>query len=303
MKNSIGTRSVVGSARGTGLVTAVISDSPWGNTLYVQSTHRRASDSNRTGRQRDHPLKTLRKALELCNNGDIILVGEGHAENFSEAIAVSKRGVQIVGLGVGQRRPTFTSNTLASAYMSVTGAGVRLSNLRFRCGFDALTRVLDLVASASVEDCEFGNVATTQPINVINAASGADGCQILRCRTGQNTAAAGTSAFIVVSGNRCVIRDCFIRGDYSVACITNTTGGKDNVIQGNLLENDNAVDVCINVGNVAATGWIADNYMRVATDAQVTWITQGGASLMQLAENYGVNNNQETAILEGTASI
>jgi hypothetical protein len=306
MRGLIGTRNIAGAIRGSDLVTAVLSDSPWGNTLYVQSTHIRASDSNRTGQDIDFPLATLKRALAICNDGDVILVGESHVEDIIDVTnwVLANSGVHVVGLGFGDNRPTFTLTTSTSAAMKVTGPGNRISNCRFICGVDGCTNVLRITSAAIgtlIHECEFGNVTAMQATTMISATA-AD-IHVVGCRTGDNTATAGSLYFIALLGDRGVVRDCYIRGDYSSTCVFVDGVSADVEVCNNLLENTNAVDVCIKTTDFANSGWIANNYMRIATDAELTWITQGTASLVQLAQNFGVNDNQETGILEGTASI
>ncbi len=58
---------------------------------------------------------------------------------------------------------------------------------------------------------------------------------------------------------------------------------------------------CITWALASSTGWIADNKCRNMTDANLAWIVVTSGD-MQLDNNKGVNNSNETAILIGTPS-
>ena len=110
-----------------------------------------------------------------------------------------------------------------------------------------------------------------------------------------------TSQILLIGCDRTIIRNCKMYGDCSAANIEVTTTLASNMLIENCdIENLNAVDVCIE-GFAAITGSIRYNTCRVATDAQTTWINTPGNA--QLFENYGVNNDGETGILIGTASV
>ncbi len=60
-----------------------------GTTFFVDSGHASAADSSATnwGKRKDQPFATVDYAIGKCaaNNGDIIFVMPGHAENISAA--------------------------------------------------------------------------------------------------------------------------------------------------------------------------------------------------------------------------
>jgi len=310
MGNLIGTRNISGRARNGGLVTAVISDSPWGKTYYVQSTHSRASDTNRSGTDIDHPLKTVKQALAQCANtsnnhdGAVILVGEGHLETVDDATSwdLSNDSIQIVGLGTGTNRPTFTFDTLTTSTFTISGAGNRVTGCRFVCGLDAVVSLLTVTGNGNeIEGCEFSTTAAMQP--VVYCTVTGDDCKVLNCTTGANTTTAGSTSCVRVNGDRNVVANCYLDGDYSAACVDNTVAALGLLIENNALRNENAVDCCIAIGNVASTGIIRLNHMEVATDAQTTWITYGAAALCTEYENYGANQPVERGKITGTASV
>jgi hypothetical protein len=112
------------------------------------------SDGN-NGLSPSQPLATLAKAITLVTAGkdDVIFVLAGHAESLGAAAAVacSKAGFSIVGLGNGRTRPVFTWTT-TDATWTVSGANVAIYNLVFIGeGIDAVVTMFSITA----DECQF----------------------------------------------------------------------------------------------------------------------------------------------------
>lgn len=99
------------------------------------------------------PLATVAEAVNraVASRGDIIVVGPGHAETYSSAgaLALSKAGVCVVGLGSGSSRPTFTLDTATTASITVTAANVTVHNCIVTANF------ADIVAAFTVSSTDF----------------------------------------------------------------------------------------------------------------------------------------------------
>ena len=116
------------------------------------------SDGNDGSYQR--PYSTITKAIAACtaSRGDVILVMPGHAESVASAgaIAFSKAGVALIGLGSGTLRPTFTFTTATTASITVTGANVTISNVRCIGGFaDVATAFSVSATNCTLDSIEF----------------------------------------------------------------------------------------------------------------------------------------------------
>lgn len=251
------------------------------------------------------PLATIDAAIGKCTagRGDVIFVMPSHTETVSAAggITCDVASVAIVGLGSGDDRPTITFTTATAADIEIDAANVTLANLRFVCDIDAAVGPIDVDAAyCQIFDCEFIDLGTDNALRWILTDANADNLHVAGC-VNAGTATAGNVAFITLTGpDHVIIEDCISEGDFSAANIqVVTTAVTDAVIRNNVLENANAVDVCIE-GLAASTGWIANNYCRIATDAQLTGINTPGA--MSLFENYQVNADGETGKLVGTVS-
>lgn len=135
-----------------------------GNTFFVDSGHNNADDDN-SGKNSNQPLATLDAAIGKCTatNGDIIYVAPGHTETYSAAgaLTLDVAGVTIIGMGVGNARPTITFDTAATVDIDVTAADVQIHNMIFSMNYADVTQVFDLSAAGfTINQCRFVDAAT-----------------------------------------------------------------------------------------------------------------------------------------------
>lgn len=126
-----------------------------GNYWYVcNRTGANGSDGNEG--TADMPFATLAFAISKCvaDQGDVIIILSGHAENVASAAAIAANiaGITIIGEGNGSDRPTFTFITSTAATFTITAANVTITNIVGVCGIDVL--VSPFVISAA--GCTFG---------------------------------------------------------------------------------------------------------------------------------------------------
>lgn len=156
-----------------GVPTMGVSDLPLttnGNYYFVSSTT--GSDGN-TGAA-DNPFATLDFAIGRCtaNQGDTIVLCQNHAETLTAAGSVTAdvAGINIIGLGTGDDRPTFTFGTAASASFLVTAANVYITNIVGVSGIDALTNPFHIqAAGCTLGDPVNGFVEWQDPDNTKQA--------------------------------------------------------------------------------------------------------------------------------------
>jgi hypothetical protein len=186
----------------------------------------------------DSPFSTLDSAIGQCvaNRGDIIFIKPGHAENVATAgaIAADVAGVAIVGLGVGNARPTFTW-TAAAATLTVTGANVSFANMRFVNNFADVATMFDVSGTGdelSFENCLFTDTSTIlNAIDFITMATGADGLSIRNSRV-VGKSASNDSFITGVAHDRIYIENCQIQFDVAqtaVVGLIETSGNATNV--------------------------------------------------------------------------
>jgi hypothetical protein len=150
-----------------------------GRIWFVSNTNPVGSN-DAAGDDPVRPLRTLANALTKvrANRGDYIVILPGHAETITTALTLSTAGVTIIGLGVGQSRPVFTSSG-AIDLVNVTAADCRIENVRL-VGAASCTAHLNIAAAGlQVENCIFTHPAA--PTESVTIASGADRFSFNNC--------------------------------------------------------------------------------------------------------------------------
>ena len=280
------------------------------------------------GSSPSYPLSTLfgasgalAKLNATTNRGHVIFVMPGHAENISTADHASNTGAAdsfaIVGLGTGTSRPTFTWS-VATATWLVDTANVALDNLRLLmagpAGSTALTVAAPITISAAgcqIRNCyiQTGIDADQLSTDSIITTAAADDLVIENNQVIGAAAAEQTTVFKFIGCDRLVFRNNYVVG--GVATDTDgllhflTTASTDVLIANNLLRAAaTGNETCIHMNTALAhTGWIIGNFMRNAVDGNNNYITTHASANVQLQWNFGVNNNNERGLEEGTASV
>jgi hypothetical protein len=114
-----------------------------------------------------------------ASRGGVVMVKAGHAETVSAAgtITMSKAGISVVGLGVGDNRPNFTFSATASTWL-MTAANCSVNNVVMTCGIDSVVSAMVVsAAGCSIMNVEFIDttdiefvtaILTTTSANVLN---------------------------------------------------------------------------------------------------------------------------------------
>lgn len=242
-----------------------------GNVFFVDSGNVDGDDSPNSGKKPNVPFVTLDYAVSQCtaNNGDVIYVMPGHAENLSaaDAIDLDVAGISVIGIGVGTDRPTFTY-TNAAGEVVIGADNVLIENMVFNASVTAVLKGIDIedgVDYATIRNCKFGvDAANTDEFNAtITLVNNNTGCLIEGCEIDMGLGGAVSGIDMTADTERTTIRNNYIHGDYSTACINgDTTLSTDVLIEGNKLVNGGSG----NVGTVACivlltgtTGLIQNN--------------------------------------------
>jgi len=272
--------------------------------IFVDSNT--GSDDN-DGTNPEQPLATLADAFDSSKVGTngIVIVLPGHSESVTAAAGIDAdiAGVHVLGLGEGSGRPTFNVSTATTADIDIDAANITFENMVFDLtGIDAVAGGIDVnAANFTLKKSEvvISDGSGQAVVGVLGDAN-ADDLTVEDCLF-RGSADAGPAACIrIIGSDHPVIKNNILYGDFSVSPIENVTTACTRVfIEGNDMDNYNANDFGITL--VATTdGSIRYNTIRVATNGQVTFITAGNDC--QLYENYGVNADGETGMLEGTTS-
>lgn len=280
-----------------------------GNVFFVGSEVTGSSDTDgRPGRDPVNPFATIDFAVGQCtvSNNDVIFVLPLHVETVvaDSGIDVDVVGVSIIGMGRGTDRPTVTFTTAVGADFKLAAANVRVENILFVAGIDALTGPIELSAAyCELVNCEFqdGATGTIDTTDCVIVTAAGDNCLIDGfVYIGNSDAAIQSGIQLTAGAVDPRVMNCYITGSFAVGNIeVQSTTDLVRIGPNNLLINTNATDTCIDVVTTT-TGSIFRNMLEIATNGEVTAITV--ANDASLYENYFVNLDQETGGLQGVAS-
>lgn len=258
-----------------------------GNVWYVDSGSG-VDGVGEAGKSADLPFDTLDFAIGQCtaDNGDIIVVMPGHAENLSTAdgVDVDVAGVKIIGIGEGNNRPTFTYTATAGEFV-LGAANVTIDNLRFVAGISNVTMAISVEAAADncvIRNCEVPEpgTATYDFADIIDLASGADNLTVDNFTVRQVGVTAGDLDHFIEAGtgvnNRLTVINSVIEGEFTVAAIWSDTADTevliDNCIITNATDDQHAIEF-----TSTARGEIRNTLVR--TNAQGTAVDPGSLTM------------------------
>lgn len=257
------------------------------------------------GRSPDAPLATVDYAIGLCtaNKGDVIYVLPGHTESTTAANAelfdLDVAGVSIIGLGLGNKRPTFTLG-VASATIVMGAAGCRLSNIRLIGDVSDLVTGLEIEAAATdcmVDHCYFADTATNKDMLVaVLVAADADRLTFVDNHIDQIIGGEATEGVKFAGGcDGLIFARNYIYGDYKTngAVDLSAAASLRVFIHNNLIINAGAdTGLCIKC-HASLTGAIAWNHVGSVKNNTETIVAAGAHA----AENYGNDTAGTTGIL------
>ena len=247
---------------------------------------------------------TLDGAVNVASSGDVIMLAEGHSESIASAtsLVIDVAGIEIIGLGVGNKRPKFTFDATASR-IPISADDVKISNLVFMCSIASIVSGVTVTgANVEIENCEWNLDATGLEFLQMLDLDTADNAHIVGCKfVAENIAGCNNAIRIDVSPGA-MIEHCTFRGDYTTAVITGVAGSAaasvDIQVSNNLIENkDTTAGVCIDMTDTS-TGIINDNRMFTLYATDVSAPFDPGNCLC--IENYVVNAVDETGVISPT---
>lgn len=277
---------------------SILSNRGTGNVYYVDSAV--GSDSY-DGTSPANAVATLDAAVALCddNNGDVIYVIQGHAENLSTADGadLDVAGITVVGLGNGADMPEL-SFTQAAGELVLGAANIVIYNVRFVAATGSITMGISVEAggdNCGVIRCMFPEPTTStwEFLDAIDLASGADGF-ICAENIYYHTATTGPAHFIemgngVNAGTRIVNNE--IQGEFSVSAIWSDTIDLRTYIANNTIRQMTSGQHCIEF-TTTALGVIENN--KMFADGEGTCLDPGS---MIPIENYVCTAINQSAVL------
>lgn len=292
-----------------------------GKVIYVHSSGASALDQLPPGMpgNPDGFFTSINAALATVRNNrsDNIIALPGHTDTISAADSWSNLGsnggVNIYGLGEGNNQATIAF-TAAAATILFDQPNLRLDG--FRINMEPTTGTVNVAApiTVSAAGCRirnnrifFGTDANNKVTIGITTTAAADDFTFEDNQAYGAALATCTTFLRIVGGARArILRNTLVGGTTAAAVglIQNlTTAATNALIEGNNVHNNAASSTaCITWALANSTGWIRKNACRNMTDASVAHIVVTSGD-MQLDDNKGVNNSNETAILLGTPSV
>ena len=255
----------------------------------------------------------------VASRGDRIFVHPNHTENIASADAWALvAGLQIIGLGQGATRPTFTW-TVAGSTLLADVAGLSFQNIRCLCAGPAGTTALTVAAPLTVSgegtvfsDCYFeigidADQLCTDFCNVTAANVGFYN-NVIR---GLAQAATPTSAITLTGADYFKFIGNHCKAAMSAAAkgfiANSTTASADIVIHDNSFHQwKSDSSACISfAANSVTTGVISNNRFRVMGNSIQPVVYSGTGVDVQLFENYcddTANGNGALVVGAGTSA-
>lgn len=268
-----------------------------GDHWFVDSTT--GTDGAGYGQNPDAPCATLDYAIGLAtaDKGDTIWVMPNHSESSSttnaELFDVDKAAISVIGLGVGDKRPTFTLEE-AGVTVVLGAAGCRLSNLRFIGNITDLVACLEIEAAADgciVDHCYFADSATNLDM-LVAVAVAADADRLLFEHNVMNITTGGEATHAINFAGGCdglIMRHNTLVGDWKDAAgaIDLATAASVNIlIHDNFIVNEDGSAGLISDIHASTTGGMFRNF---AAGSKNNTETITGGEAMHFSENYGTD--------------
>ena len=204
-----------------------------GATFYVDSNN--GADTS-GGLSWDNALATVDAAVNLCvaNRGDLILIAPNHAETFADAtgLVLDVDGINIVGVGVGTDRPTFTFSTAITANIPLSADNVYIENILCLANFDSITSGITISGTDCIlKNIEWRDTTDIEAVTAINLEDTANRTTIDGFfHNGFVTGDACDTAISIDGVDGVLITNCAFLGNYATAIVEFVTAACTNVI-------------------------------------------------------------------------
>jgi len=268
-----------------------------GKTIFVCSSGTSTAD----GLSPSRPISTLAGGLAACtqagNVGDVIYVLPGHAENISDntTLKLNVSGVQIIGLGFGAQRPTFTLDTGNTTAIPVSAANISVTNCIFIANFLSIAACFTLTTAKDFNciGCLFRDTnATHNFLNIFKSTGAANTVDGLTVTDNQWTSLGTSSVNTFVLTANDIDRFTALRNNITMLTTVNagsllivTTGVITNADVGYnkcYRQNTTSTASLIQVGGTTSTGFVYNNYTQTLdTATNVLFTTSVGLAAFE----------------------
>lgn len=275
------------SSFGVPLLPSANSGTSTGNTFFVDSGAAFGGDVSGYGTI-ERPFVTIDFAVGQCtaNNGDVIYVMPGHAENISAAtsLVIDVAGIRIVGLGQGRSRPVLTYTATAGT-IEMDAANCSLENIVLVSSISAVVVGINVdAADCSILGCEFDFDATGDDFITMIDIDAVARATVRGCRFIAEDGVTGCAEAVRLdTAHESVVEYNYFTGDYTDAVVVYEGAASNSVVcMNNKMYNGHANALGI-VRSVLVTGLFEDNSMSVENlfqhAGQLSQVAAGGARL------------------------
>ncbi len=271
-----------------------------GSIFFVDSGNVDGDDSPNSGANPNVPFSTVNYAISRCtaNNGDRIYLMPGHNESLIAvtSFVVDKAGIEIIGLGFGQSRPTFDYDHVNGS-IEMDAANCRLSNVVLNASETAVVVGINVNADGvTLDHLETTWEATGDDFKIIADVDGFDRCTIVDNKFfGQLAVAGGVTSIRIDDSHNLIFQRNMMVGNSAIMFTMAGALSQTCVVTDNIMYNaDVTDDSCWEIA-VASTGIFARNTTGSLYATGVANILDPGSLLC--SENYSVNAVLETGIV------
>lgn len=252
----------------------------------------------------DAPFATLDYAVGKCtaNINSVIVLKPNHAETLiaDSGVDIDVAGVQVVSLGKGADRATFTFTTSTSADFKLAANNVSISNILFVAGLDALTGPIEVSGDdCAIINCEYRDATAIETTDVIVTASTPLRMLIDGFRYVQDGGTGGTQNQSVIQLNGAdgaIIRNCWLVADSGTGVIEDATTSDQILIENCTVENSEVSPTPAITFTATTTGSVRFCHLRIASGT--TYVT--ATTDLQYYETYGTGTDNTAGEKIGT---
>ena len=268
-----------------------------GEVFHVDNTN--GSNSN-SGKDWAHALSTLNYAISLCEDdaGDVIYLAPYHSETIeatgtassatTDECVIDKCGIQIVGLGHGNFRPTFSLGIATSAAFVVTAAttNIVIDNIILISAYADVAAGITLDATAvgaTIQNCTLrsGIGNSLELVNGITIAADCDDVALINNVFSTEEGNCETAVILAGGCDRMKVVGNYMHGTYSTATFkASANTSLDMTIMHNVFANQGQYTVNLKTD---CTGVLAHNTIGGTTSIADALI---GDDAMYCWENY-----------------
>lgn len=265
---------------------------PGANTYFVNNATTGLPDGALTGSDGNDgkspasAFSTISKAISVCaaGRGDTIFVMPGHAQTLTAVQSIATSNISIIGVRVGNLRPTFTINAVADLF-SLDAAGITLQGLKLTLVTASPTALVNVTkANCTLRDIQMiPSTGAVAVVDCVTLASGSDDFLMEDCRIINPTNAVNSFVSFEAAASRMILKNNYFTGKVTTAGLIDGALITDLNLDGNKIKTVGTnIPACILDSN--PTGDAFNNHMY-GTDATIANNAQWGSALI-LGNNF-----------------